>query len=49
MGYEEDAKIAELISSDETLQNQLANTFEKSVGVTQRDALLYIGKTSVLS
>ncbi len=44
LGYEEDAKIAEMISSDEVLQNQLANTFEKSVGVvTQRDALLYIG------
>ena len=44
LGYEEDAKIAEMISTDETLQNQLAPTFEKSVGVvTQRDALLYIG------
>ena len=33
-----------MISSDEPLQNQLATTFEKSVGVvTQRDALLYIG------
>jgi DNA-directed RNA polymerase subunit B len=44
LGYEEDAKIAEMISTDEALQNQLASTFEKSVGVvTQRDALLYIG------
>ncbi len=41
LGYEEDSKIAEMISTDETLQNQLASTFEKSVGVvTQRDALL---------
>ena len=44
LGYEEDAKIAEMISTEEAIQNQLASTFEKSVGVvTQRDALLYIG------
>ena len=44
LGYDEDAKIAEMISTEETLQDQLALTFEKSVGVvTQRDALLYIG------
>jgi DNA-directed RNA polymerase subunit B len=44
LGYEEDSKIAEMISTEELIQNQLASTFEKSVGVvTQRDALLYIG------
>jgi DNA-directed RNA polymerase subunit B len=44
LGYEEDSKIAELISTADPLQNQLASTFEKSIGVvTQRDALLYIG------
>ena len=44
LGYEEDSKIAEMISTEELLQNQLASTFEKSIGVvTQRDALLYIG------
>jgi DNA-directed RNA polymerase subunit B len=44
LGYEEDSKIAEMISTEEVLQNQLASTFEKSIGVvTQRDALLYIG------
>jgi DNA-directed RNA polymerase subunit B len=44
LGYEEDSKIAEMISTEETLQDQLASTFEKSIGVvTQRDALLYIG------
>ena len=44
LGYEEDSKIAEMVSTEELLQNQLASTFEKSIGVvTQRDALLYIG------
>src|SRR3990172_8609926 len=44
LGYEEDSKIAEMISTDDSVQNYLAPTFEKSVGVvTQRDALLYIG------
>jgi len=44
LGYEEDSKIAEMISTEELLQNQLASTFEKSIGVvTQRDALLYVG------
>ncbi|HYB85196.1 MAG TPA: DNA-directed RNA polymerase subunit B'', partial [archaeon] len=44
LGYEEDSKIAEMVSTEELLQNQLASTFEKSIGVvTQRDALLYVG------
>jgi len=44
LGYEEDSKIAEMVSTEDTIQNQLASTFEKSIGVvTQRDALLYIG------
>jgi len=44
LGYEEDSKIAEMISPEEAQQNLLASTFEKSIGVvTQRDALLYIG------
>lgn len=44
LGYEEDSKIAEMISTDDAVQNHLAQTFEKSIGVvTQRDALLYVG------
>ncbi len=44
LGYSEDSKIADMVSPDGTIQNELASTFEKSVGVvSQRDALLYVG------
>src|SRR5437867_5807612 len=44
LGFEEDAKIAELISTDETIQDQLEASYEKSLEATNaHDALLYLG------
>ncbi len=44
LGVQEDLKIAELISEEETIQNQLEGSFEKAQGIlTTKDALLYIG------
>src|SRR5438132_6973615 len=44
LGFEEDAKVAELVSLDPTIQNELEGSFEKSLEATnQRDALLYLG------
>src|SRR6266704_1954433 len=44
LGFEEDAKIAELVSTDPDIQDELEGSFEKSLEATnQRDALLYLG------
>ncbi|WP_455286300.1 DNA-directed RNA polymerase subunit B'', partial [[Eubacterium] cellulosolvens] len=44
LGIQEDLKIAELVSDDETIQNQLDGSFEKAQGIlTVKDALLYVG------
>jgi len=44
LGIQEDLKIAELVSDDETIQNQLEGSFEKAQGILSvKDALLYIG------
>lgn len=44
LGFDEDAKIAEIISQDETIQHELESSYEKAVGVvSQKDALLFIG------
>jgi len=44
LGVQEDLKIAELISVDEMIQNQLEGSFEKSQGILSvKDALLYVG------
>ncbi len=44
LGIQEDLKIAELVSDDEMVQNQLEDSFEKSQGIlTVKDALLYVG------
>jgi DNA-directed RNA polymerase subunit B len=44
LGWEEDAKIAELISIDETIQDQLETSYEKSLEANNaRDAMLYLG------
>src|SRR2546425_11139160 len=44
LGFEEDAKVAELVSLDPIIQNELEGSFEKSLEATnQRDALLYLG------
>ena len=44
LGFEEDAKVAELVSLDTSVQNELEGSFEKSLEATnQRDALLYLG------
>src|SRR5713101_5935056 len=44
LGWEEDAKIAELISIDETIQDQLVGSYEKSLEANNaRDAMLYLG------
>src|SRR6266566_2836010 len=44
LGFEEDAKVAELVSLDPAVQNELEGSFEKSLEATnQRDALLYLG------
>ena len=44
LGVQEDLKIAQLISDDEIIQNQLEGSFEKSQGILSiRDALLYVG------
>src|SRR5881397_1414864 len=44
LGFEEDAKIAEIISTDETIQDQLEPSYEKSLEATNaNDALLYLG------
>ncbi len=44
LGFEEDAKIAELISTEETIQDQLEPSYEKSLEATNaNDALLYLG------
>jgi len=44
LGVHEDAKIAEAVSPDKTIQNELESSFEKAIGVaTERDALLFIG------
>jgi len=44
LGVQEDLKIAELISDDEIIQNQLEGSFEKAQGILSvKDALLYVG------
>jgi len=44
LGVQEDLKIAELISQDEAIQNQLEASFEKAQGILSvKDALLYVG------
>src|SRR3989454_52980 len=44
LGFEEDSKVAELVSLDPPVQNELEGSFEKSLEATnQRDALLYLG------
>jgi DNA-directed RNA polymerase subunit B len=44
LGVQEDLKIAQVISDDEIIQNQLEGSFEKSQGILSvRDALLYVG------
>jgi len=44
LGFEEDARVAELVSLDPSIQNELEGSFEKSLEATnQRDALLYLG------
>src|SRR5216684_1563739 len=44
LGFEEDAKVAELVSLDPPVQNELEGSFEKSLEATNsRDALLYLG------
>jgi DNA-directed RNA polymerase subunit B len=49
LGVESDAKIASLVSPDPEIQDELEQTFEKSIGInTARDALLYIGNRVAL-
>jgi DNA-directed RNA polymerase subunit B len=44
LGLEEDAKIADAVSPDGAIQNELEPSFEKAIGIaTQKDALLFIG------
>ncbi len=44
LGFEEDAKIAELVSTDPDIQDELEGSYEKSLEATNsRDALLYLG------
>ncbi len=44
LGFEEDAKIAELVSIDESVQDELELSYEKSLEANNaRDALLYLG------
>jgi len=44
LGVDADIKIAELVSVDEEIQNELAESFEKALDVTStQDALLFIG------
>ena len=44
LGIEEDAKIAEMISVEEEIQDALESSFDKAQGiVSSKDALLYIG------
>lgn len=44
LGLEEDAKIADAVSPDKAIQDELESSFEKATGVvTVRDALLFIG------
>ncbi len=48
LGVEEDAKVAELVSPDPIVQDELAESFEKSIGVNNsREALLYLGNRLV--
>jgi DNA-directed RNA polymerase subunit B len=49
LGIESDAKIAALVSPDPEIQNELEQTFEKSIGInTTREAMLYIGNRVAL-
>ena len=44
LGHESDAKIAELVTPDPSVQDELEGSFEKSLEATNtRDALLYLG------
>jgi len=44
LGIQEDLRIAEMVSQEEMIQNQLDQSFEKSQGIlTVKDALLYVG------
>ncbi len=44
LGIEEDAKIADMVSVEEEIQNPLESSFDKAQGViSHKDALLYIG------
>ncbi len=44
LGMKEDAKIAEMISSDLEIQNELESSFEKAAGIIEtKDAILHIG------
>lgn len=44
LGVEADSKIAELVSPDEEIQNELEESFERSLDVTStKDAFLFIG------
>ncbi len=44
LGFEKDKEIAEAVSLDKEIQDQLEPSFEKVAGVTtQRDAIMYIG------
>ncbi len=44
LGFEEDAKIADLVSTDPDVQDELEGSYEKSLEATNsRDALLYLG------
>ncbi|MBS7623373.1 DNA-directed RNA polymerase subunit B [Candidatus Bathyarchaeota archaeon] len=44
LGVDADVKIAELVSVDEEIQNELSESFEKALDVTStQDALLFIG------
>jgi len=48
LAVEEDARIAEMVSPDPAIQDELAESFEKCVGVnTTKDALLYLGNRLV--
>lgn len=44
LGFQEDAKIAEMVSLETDIQDELETSFEKAVGVNSvKDALLYVG------
>ena len=44
LGLESDKEVAETVSPEKTIQNELESTFEKAVGIdTVQDAIMYIG------